>query len=98
MYRLELTDTQLRLRAPLWTTNVPLQELREISTSRTGNNTGQIGHGRGRKRTLLVGIGLLDFLEQVRAAASQARIAVSHFDRADERLGRLFHQGRPDGR
>ena len=98
VYRLELTDTQLRLRAPLSTTNVALTDLREVSTSPNGHSLGRVVHGRGRKRALLAGMGLMEFLDQARTAAPQARIAVSGFSHAEERLGRLFHQGRSDGR
>ncbi len=98
VYRLELTDTHLHLRAPLWTSRVPLPELREIRTSRQGNSTGRIVHGSGRTRTMLVGVGLADFLDQVRVAAPQARISVSAYSRANERVGRLFHTPKEDGR
>lgn len=98
VYRLELTDTSLRLRAPLTTTRVPLAELREISTSRNGNNLGRVVYGRGHRRTLLAGMGLMDFLDRVRPAAPQARLTVSGLSQAQERAGRLFHQERADGR
>lgn len=98
VYRLELTDASLRLRAPLATTRVPLAELREISTSRNGNNMGRVVYGRNHRRTLLAGMGLMDFLERVRPAAPQARIAVSDLSQAQERVGRLFHRERADGR
>lgn len=98
VYRLELTGSHLRLRAPLWTTNVPLADLREISTSPNGHSLGRVVHGRGRKRTLLAGMGLMEFLDQVRPAAPRARIAASGFSHVEERLGRFFHQGRSDGR
>ncbi|MFF5171017.1 hypothetical protein ACFY3U_00095 [Micromonospora sp. NPDC000089] len=90
VYRLQLTDTHLRLRAPLWTTRVPLAELTEISTAASGRNMARIRYGTGRTRTLLAGPGLVNFLERVGQAAPDARIEISGMTRHKERISRLF--------
>ncbi|SBT53547.1 hypothetical protein [Micromonospora auratinigra] len=97
VHRLELTDDTLRMRATLASVRVPLAELREIRMS-GGGNMGRVVFGRNRRRTLMQGVGLIAFLEQVRQAAPQARIPISDHQRFQERGIARLTMDTPDGR
>ncbi|MFC0006280.1 hypothetical protein [Micromonospora siamensis] len=55
-------------------------------------------YGRNRRRTMLVGTGVVNFLEQVRVAAPQARIEISRYTRLTDNLTSRFEQENPEGR
>ncbi|MGC4762832.1 hypothetical protein ACLQ20_08265 [Micromonospora sp. DT46] len=76
VYRMELTDTHLRLRALLASSSIALDELAEIGAP-AGRNVVQVVRRDGRSWKILSGEGLVDFVKEVGRAAPNAEVRLT---------------------
>ncbi|WP_157441455.1 hypothetical protein [Actinoplanes awajinensis] len=91
VYRLELTDTELRLRALLGRWRIPLADLASIGAP-TRQNLVSVKHRDGRSWNVLAGPGLVDFADRVGAAAPNARVGINGWQRTTDRAEKFFER------
>jgi hypothetical protein len=96
VYRMDLTDTQLRLRAPLAFSRLALDDLAEIGAP-YGRNMVKVVRRDGRSWRVLAGEGLVDFVDEVGRAAPHAQVRLSGLQRHVDR-GYRFLGARPSKR
>lgn len=93
VYRMDLTDTDLRLRAILGSWRIPLPELAEIGAP-LHRNCIKVARRGGRSWAVLSGAGVVSFTEEVGRAAPAAEVRLTGTQRDMERLTRFFGDDR----
>ncbi|WP_203760229.1 hypothetical protein [Paractinoplanes deccanensis] len=93
VFRVDLTDRELRLRAVVGAWEVPLGELDSFGAW-GGEGLVKLERRDGRSWMVLAGSGLVDFADQLGRAAPHARVEVNAVERTSERAAQFFENGR----
>ncbi|MGC4790057.1 hypothetical protein ACLQ22_19770 [Micromonospora sp. DT178] len=97
VYRMELTDTHLRLRTLVASSSIALDELAEIGAP-AGRNVVKMVRRDGRSWKILSGEGLVDFVNEVGRAAPDAKIRLTGPQLLADRGFKFFGDRRTEGR
>ncbi|MFV2113970.1 hypothetical protein ACFHW0_16745 [Micromonospora sp. LOL_025] len=97
VYRMELTDTRLRLRTLVASSSIALDELAEIGAP-AGRNVVEVVRRDGRSWNILSGEGLIDFVNEVGRAAPGAEVRLTGPQLLADRGFKFFGDGRAERR
>lgn len=98
-YRMDLTDTHLRLGSLLVRHQIPLADLAEIGAPDYGNSSSvRVVRRDGRSWSVLTGEGLVDFTDEVHHVAPHVQVRLSGWERRIDRSNKFFAARRANRR